>query len=397
MPTADKLITFTVTSSSAPPWVAASGIAVGTWARISAASPSHGLSATNNIDSLDPGGAGYRGNDGQDAVSKAYGGGCFATGYGAYGSLIQWNGGHNNYYGNEVYAFDMAARRWSRITEPYPNPSFTISQGWWPAHTGHPNGSPSVPHTYDALVYDATRNCMWSMRRQSNNTGSADPPSSSRFNFSTLQWTRGAWGSSAGNYAGGGWSAHDTTRDVIVMHGGQAISASPNLISYNCATDTFATHVGSGHSNIAQTDGVGAYNPDDDMIAVVRGGTGATIHGLVAGSLTTAVATLNLGAGGPTGDGCGWEWSPLRQAFIRYPTNGSAVWQLKKSGVGTWQSSTWSWTNLTVSATNAPEDMEANGVYSKFQLVRYGSVELAVVVKRTGNTGTGAVYAFRLS
>lgn len=396
MPTASKQITFSVSASTSPSW--ASSIAVGTWARISGLSPSHSLPPTNRISSLDPGGANYRGSTGQQAVCMSFGGGAFVSSFGTYGSLIQWNGGHNNYYGNEVYAFDMGARSWSRLTEPYPNTAFGISQGWWPAHTGHPNGTPSVPHTYDALVGDASRNCMWSMRRQSNNTGSADPPSSSRFNFSTLQWTRGTWGSTAGNFSAGGWTAHDTSRDVIVMHGGQGLSASPNLISFNCVTDAFATHAGSGHPDIAQSDGVAAYNPDDDFIAVVRGGTGASVHGVTAGSLTTSIVTLNLGAGGPTGDGHGFEWSPLKQAFIRYPTSGAAVWQLKKSGVGAWQSSQWNSTNLLDGAnTVTPENTDANKVYSKFQLARYGSIELAVVVKTTGSTGGGGVYAFRIS
>ena len=49
--------------------------------------------------------------------------------------LIVWGGGHAAYDGNEVYAFDVAAGKWSRLTEPTAEP-------------------PSV-HSYDQLVVPA--------------------------------------------------------------------------------------------------------------------------------------------------------------------------------------------------------------------------------------------------
>lgn len=396
----------TAPATQVPSWVDQAidaGWVAGTWARISGTSPSHGLSPSTaghiNIDALEPVVGGTNPGAGQYSVVRAWAGGAFATGYGTYGSLVMWNGGHDNYYGNEVYAFDMATRDWNRLTDPYPTPGFPISEGWWPAHTGHPNGSPSVPHTYDTLTYDASRNSLWSMRRQSNNGGSADPPSASRFDFATLQWTRGTWGTSAGTFAAGGWSSYDAGRDLILMHGGGGLSVSDTLITFTPATGAFATVAisSSGHSDLAQTDGVADYSTTDDFHAIVRGSNGATVYGIPGASLGTTRVALTTSGTGPTGDSHGWQWSALRESFIRYPTNGSSVYQLTKSGTGAWQSSTWVWSLLTTASTNAPEDMEANGCYSKFQLVQYGTVEMAVVVKRTGDTGTGAVYAFRLS
>ncbi|HED39448.1 MAG TPA: hypothetical protein ENJ13_03355, partial [Chromatiales bacterium] len=47
--------------------------------------------------------------------------------------LVVWGGGHNNYAGNELYAFDVAQGKWLRLTEP--------------------SSSPVSVHTYDQLQY----------------------------------------------------------------------------------------------------------------------------------------------------------------------------------------------------------------------------------------------------
>ena len=48
----------------------------------------------------------------------AYGGMAIAPQYGTQGGLVIHGGGHGDYWGNEVYAFDVATATWSRINEP---------------------------------------------------------------------------------------------------------------------------------------------------------------------------------------------------------------------------------------------------------------------------------------
>jgi hypothetical protein len=50
--------------------------------------------------------------------------------------ILVWGGGHSDYDGNEVYAFDVATKKWSRLTDPSEEP---ISR-----------------HTYDYLTYSPT-------------------------------------------------------------------------------------------------------------------------------------------------------------------------------------------------------------------------------------------------
>lgn len=65
------------------------------------------------------------------------------------GRLIVWGGGHNDYGGNELYAFDVLASppSWSRLTDPTPNPNRCQGQ--------NSDGTPVARHTYNGLSYIA--------------------------------------------------------------------------------------------------------------------------------------------------------------------------------------------------------------------------------------------------
>ena len=61
--------------------------------------------------------------------------------------LVVWGGGHTNYHGNEVYAFDLGSLLWERLTDPATD-SATGSQV-------HPDGTPIARGTYNGLAYVA--------------------------------------------------------------------------------------------------------------------------------------------------------------------------------------------------------------------------------------------------
>lgn len=62
--------------------------------------------------------------------------------------LLVWGGGHADYSGNELYAFDLLEGTWARLTDPSPGPS---SQMY--SVDPLPDGTPVSRHTYDGLVY----------------------------------------------------------------------------------------------------------------------------------------------------------------------------------------------------------------------------------------------------
>jgi len=61
----------------------------------------------------------WSGRAGFQAITEAWNGAVLATRFGASGSLIVFGGGHNNYFGSDVHAFDLATREWSRISDGF--------------------------------------------------------------------------------------------------------------------------------------------------------------------------------------------------------------------------------------------------------------------------------------
>ncbi len=59
--------------------------------------------------------------------------------------LVIWGGGHADYHGNELYAFDVQKLAWQRLTDPFPNPVNDREV--------NADGTPNSRHTYGGLAY----------------------------------------------------------------------------------------------------------------------------------------------------------------------------------------------------------------------------------------------------
>ena len=70
--------------------------------------------------------------------------------------LIVWGGGHNGYYGNELYALDLAALQFLRLTDPSPPAS---SDSTCPEELS--DGTPNSRHTYNGLAEIPHLGRMW--------------------------------------------------------------------------------------------------------------------------------------------------------------------------------------------------------------------------------------------
>jgi hypothetical protein len=60
--------------------------------------------------------------------------------------LLVFGGGHADYGGNELYAFDIPRLEWQRLTDPFPNPQDDSTDQ-------NPDGTPQSRHTYGGLSY----------------------------------------------------------------------------------------------------------------------------------------------------------------------------------------------------------------------------------------------------
>lgn len=93
------------------------------------------------------GGKDYNFQDYCPNVISAWSGGVYDT---KRNRLVLWGGGHNDYYGNELYAFDVKTFTWERITDP--DLDFTVYQN---CRETHVSGNPEGRHTYGGLAYIA--------------------------------------------------------------------------------------------------------------------------------------------------------------------------------------------------------------------------------------------------
>ena len=97
------------------------------------------------------------GSTGPKAIITAWNSGAYDT---KRDRLMIWGGGHNDYGGNEIYAFDIASLSWSRIWGPSPDipPPQT---GCDPDVVTYSDGNPMVRHTYDGLDYLPVQDAFW--------------------------------------------------------------------------------------------------------------------------------------------------------------------------------------------------------------------------------------------
>lgn len=91
------------------------------------------------------------GTSGCAAIIRAWGGGIADT---RRNRLLIWGGGHNDYYGNEVYALELETKTMKLLVAPTTQPSPCIER--------QRDGHPSARHSYSNLAYMEATDTMYS-------------------------------------------------------------------------------------------------------------------------------------------------------------------------------------------------------------------------------------------
>jgi len=163
----------------------------------------------------------WHGRVGFSAITEASNGAIFASRFGDCGSMIVFGGGHNNYFGSDMHAFDLGSREWSRISDGYVTgaPDEYGAGREYPNST-YPDGSPVPPHTYGYVQYDPVGNDFilfkGALALGPEPLAVAIPH---MFNFDTLSWRRGPEHEQA-ILNSGGWTTWDATRRTLWGHSG---------------------------------------------------------------------------------------------------------------------------------------------------------------------------------
>jgi hypothetical protein len=168
---------------------------------------------------------GIGGASGVYAIMDAWSSGVFDT---KRNRLVVWGGGHNDYWGNEVYAFDVDSLQWIRLTDPCPNPNLCGQV--------NPDGSANVRHTYGGLNYLTKSDRFWACGGcPACPGGGCGLNDTWTFNFTSLKWQNmSPSGSNPRTYCEDN-SAYDSLTNKVYYFDGNG-----GFYSYDCSANTWS-------------------------------------------------------------------------------------------------------------------------------------------------------------
>ena len=240
------------------------------------------------------------------AVATAWGGGVADT---ANDRLIAWGGGHNDYWGNEVYALDLTTFTVMLLTQPSPPTPMPDDCGL----TTLPDGRPNSRHTYDNLAFigDARRMFAWGGATACRPGGGIND--TWVFDVDALEWESKDPTSGDGPpepfISATDWDAES---GLVLLHN------THGLYTYDLATNTYAYVAPDTSTDYHLT---GRVDPAHRLFVMLGGGE-AWAHDLAAGyarrELTLAGCDAVTSAAYP-----GFAWDPVDGVFIAWVGGGS--------------------------------------------------------------------------
>jgi hypothetical protein len=332
---------------------------------------------------------GYSGTGGQKGVLQAWSGGAFATDYSRLGGLVVHGGGHRDYYGNEVYVFDLDTLKWQRLSDPWEPEAGArdwIGRDAGLGPTGIPGegeyaeGIPASSHTYDNVEYlpaalaGNRRGAFVRLTGTSNGWwGGGFSGRSHAFDLDTRRWQRFSVNRTTRAEGGGDGNAvcFDTVRQRF-----WAIGRYYSVVTRYLDIPTRTWHSvrasrGEGHN--AGYNMSGAYHPDRDLFVVVfhpLSATGPERGRLLAMSCAEPERgwfRLKQEGPRPVGRAPGLEWCPPLHCMVSYDGRGaSRIHKLHAPG-GNPFTSAWRWEDEDIGGDPPAGRPNGPGHYSRFR------------------------------
>lgn len=311
---------------------------------------------------IPPGASGYA------AIMTAWSGGVYDS---KRDRLIVTGGGHADYAGNEIYAFDLTSLTWTRIWGPTPNAQIQALTD--PIGEAYLNGDPRQVHTYNGLVYLPTQDLLW---RHGGSLWSATGGGSIAtwvFDFATNTWTRKS------DVAG--QNVPTATYDPVT--GNVFLHKYAYLWEYNPTSETFTRRStqSAGYSPTAAA----AIDQGTRQFVFIGDGQVYSYH--LDTYPTTLVLRTTTGANEVVTNNSrrpGLAWDSAAQKLVAW-NGGTAVYTL--------DTATWVWTKHDAAATNTvtPSAPTSGGVLGRWQYLPAHNAYVVV------NAISGSVYFYRLA
>jgi hypothetical protein len=118
------------------------------------------------------------GTQGPAAVITAWSGAALDSGR---NRLVLFGGGHTDYFGNELYAFDIDELKWNRLTDPTVKPTLDSDVNW--------DGTPNSRDTYNGLAYLAHSDRFFALGGSIARNGNTVCQNTWTFDFASHRWT----------------------------------------------------------------------------------------------------------------------------------------------------------------------------------------------------------------
>lgn len=345
-----------VGQSAAPAW--ATGLTLNDWTTLPVVNTHSDVQAANS---------GQYGDAGPDSVLDAWSGSVHVPSYGTHGGIFHRGGGHKNYYGNEMYVFDLGLLKWFRLTSP-------SVQGNWagPFPNGIlPDGRPNAGiHTYYYL-FERNGKVGSAKRQVTNSPTSAymvtlfDPVT----NTDACSITESAL-LALNNDEG---CCYDSRRDVLWV-----VETAPLQWSkYSFATDLWTDY--------PQPSGSAQPKCGPIFLRQIVGGdavlafvTGNLIWGLdPANPSDDKVVILTTGSAPTFGVADMPRWSSNLGKILYYPSTSNSIYALAPPATN-WRSGAWPWSQLPITGSTGPHT--GQGTYGKFQVIEWGNTTVAMNV-----------------
>jgi hypothetical protein len=342
----------------APLWGITPRVSLPDW-RTSMTSLTWALVGTNTLADVDPeddagvnpnypSGAPWHGSAGQAGVMSAWGGGVWDEDE---RRLLIFGGGHGDYGGNELYAWNADTAAFSRLTSPTGaiGNTGTLTDGL-EASGVYFDGQPRSFHTYNNL---ALRNgTLWcSGGSPYVNGGFTSRPF--YFDAEAGSWVK----DSNESIASSGSLCYDPVRDHFMCFGQ---STSPPFI-YDPVTHTRTSHA-KGWTASAYNRSI--YDPVRDAVLIAKDSD--TIQIIDAAGVANTVVMTTSGTG-PTGLGhIGFVYDSRADRYLWW-NGGTTIYTLTPP-VGDFRAGTWVWSTISVSGSNTvtPTSAPPAGTFGRF-------------------------------
>jgi hypothetical protein len=352
----------------------------------------------------------WEGRSGFPAITEAWNGAVYASRFGASGSMIVFGGGHDDYFGSSVHAFDIATRQWSRISDGYVSGGANeYGAGAVYPDADYPDGSPLPPHTYAYVQHDPVGNDYLLFKGQTElGPDVKATPIPHLLNLDSLAWRRGPKHPSA-ILGSGGWTAWDATRRILWGHSGDSGNGFVGFCpDGNNGDGTFGSWTALHPKKIRTADhNAMAFDPVRDIVAVISGASN-TLYAIDPGTPEREIVRLSSSGDRPKiSEYAALEYAPNGKRFVYYSANdGPHIYSIAPPAGSKWSELTagvWSWDKLLNDRNNLDPVAHAHAIsscavnrshtFGRFRVAAYGTIDVAILVRHIDTP----VYAMRLN